>query len=165
MVQGKSQSRLGQISAPISLTHLGNVVTSPLKMAEILNNYFIEKVENICQDLLPKNGNATDCLSKSMNCWKHKDQLPKFKFKKVDQKRVKILFKLLKNSHSECIDGLSNHIIKIGIDSLAHPMTHLINKCFETNKFPAKWKIFKITASTKVKTVLKIPKTIAQSLY
>ena len=57
---------------------------------------------------------------------------------------MKKLIKSLKNSHSECLSGLSNYIVKIGIDSLAYPMTHLFNECVESSTFPTKWKLMRI---------------------
>ena len=50
----------------------------------------------------------------------------------------------MKNSHSECILGLSNHIIKLSMEPLILPITYLINQCIETSIFPNKWKLSKV---------------------
>merc|ERR1712240_210655 len=42
------------------------------------------------------------------------------------------------------MNGLSNKIIKISREALVHPVTHLLNQCIVTNKWPNKWKINKI---------------------
>ena len=73
-----------------------------------------------------------------------RDQVEIFKFKNVTEARVKEIFKQLKNTHSECMDGFSNKVIKISAPSLIRPMKHLINASFKTNIFPSKWKIFKL---------------------
>ena len=79
-----------------------------------------------------------------MEKWGSKDQVELFKFKDVTETRVKEIFKQLKNTHSECMDGFSNKVIKISAPSLIRPMKHLINASFKTNIFPSKWKIFKL---------------------
>ena len=53
------------------------------------------------------------------------------------------LFKMLQNSGSEDLNGLSNKILKISIEALILPITHLINQCIRTKKWN-KWKLFKI---------------------
>ena len=67
-----------------------------------------------------------------------------FELQEVTPKRVRELFKLLNNSSSEDFNGLSNKVIKFSMEALIHPVTHLINQCIRTNKWPNKWKLNKI---------------------
>ena len=75
---------------------------------------------------------------------KHKEKYNKFELTQVKPKQVRKLFKLLKNSSSKDINGLSNKIIKISREALIGPVTHLLNQCFTTKTWPTKWKINKI---------------------
>ena len=57
----------GSTGAPVRLKNsAGQLVTSPAKMAELQNNYYIEKVRNIRQKL-PEIGDPTAHLRKSLN--------------------------------------------------------------------------------------------------
>ena len=67
-----------------------------------------------------------------------------FELEVVEPKRVRELFKLSNNSRAEDLNGLSNKVIKISMEPLILPMTHLINQCIRTNKWPNKWKLNKI---------------------
>lgn len=57
----------------------------------------------------------------------------------------------LKNTHSESIEGLSNHLVKLSIDSINYPMTFLFDMIVEQSTFPSIWKLFKIIALFKSK--------------
>ena len=67
-----------------------------------------------------------------------------FELQEVTPKRVRDLFKLLNNSGAEDFNGLSNKVVKLSKEALIHPITHLINQCIRTNKWPNKWKLNKI---------------------
>ena len=71
---------------------------------------------------------------------------------------MRSIIKSLKVSHTECLDGISNYLVKLSIDSLTMPMTHLYNKCIEKGKFPSIWKLFKIIALYKSKGNKEDPK-------
>ena len=59
--------------------------------------------------------------------------------------------KTLKNTHSKSIDGFSNHVINLSIDSIYLPMTFLFNMIIEQSTFPSIWKLFKVIALFKSK--------------
>ena len=71
---------------------------------------------------------------------------------------MRYLIKSLKNSNSECLDGISNQMVKISIDSLVLPMTYLWNKCVEKETFPTIWKFFKVLGLYKSKGAKEDPK-------
>ena len=69
--------------------------------------------------------------------------IPKFEFKKVDQATVRKVILSLKNSNAECREVISNNIVKMCVDVLTHPLTHLINQIFDKADFPRIWKLYK----------------------
>ena len=76
------------------------------------------------------------------NKWLLADSEPMFRFHKITPNCMRLLIRKLNNSHSECRDGLSNYIVKIGEDSLVYPMTYLFNKIVDSQEFPTFWKYF-----------------------
>ena len=48
---------------------------SPRRMATILNNYFVQKVNNICLSLLPCNLDPTKLLKKTLSNWSKIDSI------------------------------------------------------------------------------------------
>ena len=67
-----------------------------------------------------------------------------FELTEVTPKRVRELFRMINNSDSEDLNGLSNRIIKTSMEALVHPITHLINQCIRTKSWPNKWKLNKV---------------------
>ena len=115
------------------------IISKPLEMANLLNDFFYKKVNNICNQLT----NKTICdplalLKFNMNKWINKDCYRHFELSRVNPKRVRKLFKLLKNSKAEDYNGLSNNIIKMSREALIFRVTHLINQCIATNTWPTK---------------------------
>ena len=113
--------------APKSLMQNGLQITSPKLMANALNKAFIGKISNICMELGDPTENPLNILNKAMNKWEYKTKIETFELEKITPKRTREIINNLKNSHSECILGLSNHIIKLSMEPLILPLTYLIN--------------------------------------
>ena len=132
-------------SSPSSPTILktgeNEFTSSPLKMASALNGYFVSKVEKICESLSDSKQDPTYTLKKVIRKWGKMGSVPKFTFKKVDPATVRKIILGLKNSNAECREGISNNIVKMCVDILTYPMTHLINQIFEKADFPRIWKL------------------------
>lgn len=85
----------------------------------------------------------TPNLKRIVDKWGKLDSIPKFEFKKVSHGTVRKVILSLKNSNPECRKGLSNNIVKMSVDVLTHPMTHLINVILDKANFPRIWKFYK----------------------
>ena len=119
--------------------------TSPTKMAEVLNEFFLNKVKNICDNLRPSPTDI-DPLSTLRNAlfkWNCYNNVPVFDLEPVDSETVKKIILSLKNSNAECREGLSNNIVKKSANILTYPLTHLINRIIVTAEFPRHWKLYK----------------------
>ena len=132
----KKQAGWTNTTAPSLLSIEGKPITDSFQIAQTLNEYFIRKV-NIISEKLPKfTMLPTYYLETLWNKWLLSDSVPMFNFHKITPNCMRQLIKKLNNSHSECCDGLSNYIVKLGEDSLVYPMTFLFNKIVETQEFP-----------------------------
>ena len=147
-----------QSLSPTALNVEGNLVTGHKDIADTLNSYYINKVNTICNELRCVASDPTKTLRKLWEKWDESDMVQHFEFKPINNHTIKKYIRSLKNTHSEYRDGLSNSIIKIAAPALVIPMTHLANMCFKTNKFPNKWKLYKIIALYKNKDSREDPK-------
>ena len=145
-IWNKVKQKAGWITSmsPASISHEGIVYTSPKKMADIIKKCLIQKIELISKQLEGSLEDPLEILMTFWNRWGKKNNVPVFTFKKITPARTKEIIKELKCSHGECLDGLSNYILKVGIDSLVHPLTYLFNCCIESQIFLNKWKLFRI---------------------
>ena len=64
--------------------------------------------------------------------------------KEVTTLEVKKIIKKLKKKTSCGFDEMSAELLKLGVDVLAEPLTHIINLSIRTGKFPTKWKHSKV---------------------
>ena len=121
--------------SPTKFTTENGLVTDPKQMADMLNEYFCSKIQNICNEL--ENRTLSDPLilfRENFNRWTGKQNVEIFELKEVTPKRVRKLFKMLQNSGSEDLNGISNKILKISIEALILPITHLVNQCIRMKK-------------------------------
>ena len=126
------------MGTPNQLEVDGKLETKPSVLAEIMNNYFIEKVVTIRDGLkrIPVN------ISK---CWKIMEgKQCKLSLNHVNVETVKKLLKSLKNSKSTGVDELDSYSIKIAADIIAKPLHHIITLSLMQNKFPKSWKYTKL---------------------
>ena len=125
--------------SPSKLYHAGQIITSPARLAEIMNNFFISKVEKIRENL-PL---ATDDPLKTL---KHimKGNKSEFKLAAVHPDTIKKIIKKLKNSKSCGMDNIDTYTIKLMGDDIIPAVTHIVNLSIEQATFPSSYKLAKI---------------------
>ena len=116
----------------------GKLETKPSRLAELMNNFFIDKVVTIRNGLKKVPETVTQCL-KIM-----KDKQCKLSLGHVTVETVLKLLKKLKNSKSTSVDELDSYAVKIGADIIAKPLHHIITLSIMQKKFPAGWKHTKL---------------------
>ena len=114
------------------------MVTSAKKIAELMNKFFIEKVENIRSKIPNIAPDLQQC--KAIMAAKR----GRVVLSHVTIKRVKFHLRNLKNTRSCSVDGLDNFCLKISADIIAKPIHHIITLLIMQSKFPAAWKLAKI---------------------
>ena len=116
----------GSTGAPVRLKNsAGQLVTSPAKMAELQNSYYIEKVRKIRQKL-PEIGDPTAHLRKSMNGRPH-PRTEELVLKTVTPFEIDDIVKKLKNSKSCGLDNIDTYILKLTRKFIVPALTHTVN--------------------------------------
>ena len=124
----------------------GKIVNSPKLLADIQNNYFVEKVEKLVSELPSEDSlpDPLEPLKKAFGKLKNKDEIEPLIFKTVTEKTVVNLIKKLKNSGTFGHDCIDTRTIKIAQSVLSKPITRIINLSISTSKFVNKWRIAKV---------------------
>ena len=120
----------------------GRLVTSPAAMAELQNEYYIEKVKKIRQKL-PQQGSPTEALRQ------HIQSLPRprpdsLALACVSPEAVDKMIMKLKNSKSCGLDNIDTYILKLARPYIVPSITHIINLSISTLVFPKAYKVAKV---------------------
>ena len=125
--------------SPSRLYHAGQIVTSPAKLAVIMNNFFVDKIAKIRGELPRQTGDPLDTLQNIM-----KDKTAVFSMKSVHPDTVKKVILSLKNSKSCGVDNIDTFIIKLMVNEILPAVTHIVNLSIQQSAFPSLYKIAKI---------------------
>ena len=108
------------------------------KIAEIMNNYFIQKVVRIRSSLrvVPEWYQACRNVMVGKNC--------SLGLQHVTVAEVKKILKGLKSSTSTSVDELDSFAMKISADYIAQPLHHIVTLSLMQRKFPTGWKYSKV---------------------
>ena len=126
-------------SSPTKLLLDGDMVTSPNKMAEVQNQFYINKVREIRRNM-PRQKN--DPLSTVRQAVAGRDI--NFSISSISPDEVDKIIKNLKNSKSSGVDNLDTHILKLTRRYIVPSVCHILNLSIQNKKFPTKWKIAKV---------------------
>ena len=124
------------------------LVTSPWKIAQHINEFFINKVLKIREGLGSVLPSFTTCLTimRGKTC--------QLSLKHVSVTQIKKLLKNLKNTKSTAVDELDNFCIKVSSEIIAEPLHHIITLSIMQCKFPTSWKFSKIVPIHKKDSLL-----------
>lgn len=116
-------------------------------IATCLNDWFIEKTENLKRSIDPNlKANPFEKLKKRME-----GRNLSFSFRQVKEWEVKKIISTMKTSKSSGIDGISSFYLKKVKNEITPGLTVLINNSFESGVFPETFKSAKITPIWKKK--------------
>ena len=125
--------------SPSKLYHEGQVVTSPARLANIMNNFFTGKVDKIRKNLPPASDDPLRTLKHVM-----KDNNCKFKLAVVYPDTIRRIIQDLKNSKSCGMDDIDTYTIKLMGDDIVPAVTHIVNLSLKQAIFPSLYKMAKI---------------------
>ena len=128
----KKHSKLGvkKGEEDIELEINGELVSEPMKVANLLNSYFKEKVV--------KSLEYTDEY-----IWER--EVGEFEFSQVSRKTVKSIVRNLTNTGATGRDGISTEVLKKYVHVITGPLTHIINMSIHFGVYPSAWKLGQIT--------------------
>ena len=126
-------------SSPTKLRSNGTIETSPTRIAEIQNRYYIDKVKTI-RGNLPDRGR--DPLKVLKNVLLENQAV--FSTQPVHADQIDKIIRELRNSKSSGVDNIDTYILKITGKWIVPSVCHIVNLSIRSNKFPNKWKIAKV---------------------
>ena len=126
-------------ASPTKLYHGGQIITSPAWLAEIMNNFFVDKVTTIRQGLPIPTDNPLKTLQNMM-----KGRTTMFSLSCVHPDAVRKIILGLKNSKSSGVDNIDTYVIKLMVDDILPAVTHIVNLSIQQSSFPDLYKLAKI---------------------
>ena len=114
------------------------LVTSAKEIAEIMNTFFVGKVQNIRAGM-KKTVFSVDKICEIMHL-----KTCKLRLKHTTEAKVKKILNSLSNSRSTGMDELDNFSVKLAADYLAKPLHHVVTLSVMQQKFPTLWKLSKV---------------------
>ena len=126
-------------SSPSKLFHAGRTETSPINIASIMNHFYIEKVNDIRENLPNARIDPLEQLRKQM-----KDSSCSFKLKPVHPDLVLKIITNLKNSKATGFDNIDTYVMKMIKSEVTPAITHIVNLSIKTSVFPTLWKHSKV---------------------
>ena len=133
----KKVTQNNKISTPSTINSFGYTYSEPKMVANIMNNFFIQKIINIRNEFKNNVMDPLIFLKHLKPRVTNKFNLPLTNIKEVTQ-----YINEIKNSNSTGHDLFKSKMLKKVKHILAPHITHLINCTIRTSKFP---KIFKIS--------------------
>ena len=124
---------------PTKLMTNGRLETKPKALAEIMNQYFVEKVQQLRQNLPPSNINPLSLPEKMMQ-----NRRCSFSLQAVHPDQISKIISGLKSSKSCGIDNVDAYILKLGKEELIPVITHIVNLSIKYRVFPKYWKMAKV---------------------
>ena len=124
---------------PNQLFFNGNLVTKPQEVASSQNEYFLEKIRIIRENLPPP---VTDPLAKLRSLMT--GRICSFSFSAVHPDSVDKIISGLGNSNSFGLDLIDTKVIKMIRPAIVPALTHIINLSISTSNFPQLWKNAKV---------------------
>ena len=113
--------------------------TSPRKMADIQNSYYIDKVKTIRESMQNQDRDPLAVLKRTLQ-----GNEASFTSQAVTPEQVDKIIRDLKNSKASGMDNLDTYILKLTRKIIVPSVCHILNLSLQTNKFPTKWKIAKV---------------------
>ena len=115
------------------------MVTSPQRLAEIQNQYYISKVRDIRMNMPRQKNDPLSTVRQRMA-----GRNINFSISSISPDEVDKIIKDLKNSKSSGVDNLDTYILKLTRKNIVPSVCHILNLSIQNKKFPTKWKIAKV---------------------
>ena len=125
--------------SPSKLYDSNQIVTSPPRLAEIMNNYFVSKVATIRQNLPSQTDDPLKTLKNIVE-----RRTTSLTLTCVHPDTVRKIILGLKNSKSTGIDNLDTYIIKLMVNEVLPVLTHIVNLSIQQATFPVLYKAAKV---------------------
>ena len=119
-----------------SLKEENEIITDEADIAEIFNTFFIQKIQDIKENI--DQSQAQDPTTKLKEDLKDKNL--KFSLRQVSEEKVLRTIKSMKSKRSSGADELSQEQMILGAEEIVKPLTIIINRSISEGIFPESWK-------------------------
>ena len=109
------------------------------RLASIMNDFFIEKVNSLQTRIPPSTGDPLRYLKQIMS-----NKNTSFKLKPAHPDEVLSILKNLKNCKATGLDTIDVSTVKLVADIILPALTHIINLSLNSGTFPTEWKVAKV---------------------
>ena len=127
-------------TSPTKIIHENKEISSPKKMAEMFNQFFVKKIKDIQEKFNPNDDDQIPLLERLI-----RRPNTKLEVNFITINEVYDAITWLRTSNSCGYDQMSSRIIKMIPELMAFWLTHLLNQMLRTGTFPRILKISKIT--------------------
>ena len=127
------------VSSPTKLFNEGSIETSPRRLATIMNNFYINKVNQIRENLPYSNIDPLQQLRQMRN-----GSNSLFTLQPVHPELVCKIIGELRNSKSTGLDNIDTFVLKIVRNEITPAVTHIVNLSINSSTFPTLWKHAKV---------------------
>ena len=134
--------------SPSKLVEKGNIHTKPKEMARIMNNHFVNKVDQHISDLQPPISCPLDPVRRIMQY-----KSCNMTLEAVHPDTINRIIDTMRSSSSSGLDNVDSKILKLSKAHIIPSITHIVNFSITTQTFPSDWKIAKIVPIHKKKDV------------
>ena len=142
--QLKETTNSSKITTPTSIIHNGETINKAIDIANLANQYFIDKIINIRDKFGQNNIDPLYYIKKLFKKNDNEFSIPILTIKETEQ-----LIKKAKNSWTVCSDEISMNIIKKLNKKISPHLTHLYNTMTRTAIYPEIIKLNKILPTLK----------------
>ena len=125
-------------TTPQQLLHRGTLVRKPVEIANLLIDFYSEKVKKLTSNFGPPNKGPHYFLDLALNSWQEKDRQNIFEFREITAQETANLLSSLSSSKAAGHDKLESFGIKMAGLSLIPPVRHLINTSLLNGTFAMK---------------------------
>ena len=132
----KSSMGWGEAGSPTSLVDQGTVTTDNEQIAEIMNNFFVTKVEKIKENIPKEDIDPMELT----DMWLSDKDVGALALSPVTEETVENILKRLQNSNAAGEDDISTTVLKKLSTTVSRYFKHIINQSFITCRFPDRWK-------------------------
>ena len=124
---------------PRQLVIDGELKSKPSEIADCMNNFFVNKVNDLRARIPPCRNSPLDRVRKLME-----KRTCKFELQTVHPDVISEVIKNMKSSKSCGIDFIDSYILKLATDELTPGITHIVNLSIKCEHFPSMWKKSKV---------------------
>ena len=124
---------------PSQLVINGELKNKPKEMADCMNDFFVQKVNELRARIPACRVDPLDRVKLAM-----KDRNCSLQLKAVHPEEVSKIIKGMKTSKTCGLDNIDSYVLKVACEELTPGITHIVNLSISERKFPALWKNSKV---------------------